>query len=649
MNLSEKLMASPQEKQQSVVADTPEDLAAKLLLSADEDASRKVKSGLTEARVLSILPELTKVFSFYREYPDIFLDSLIDKETGFKFYFYQRIFLRAVLRRRYVYCTFPRGYSKSFLALLANYVKCVLYPRTKAFVVSPGKSQSASIVQEKLDEIWKFFPALQDELILGVGYKTTKIQRDEVRLIFKNGSVLDVVGASERARGQRRTCGIVEESAKVDGKVLQDVIIPMMNISRKATGGQEDPNDITNQSQVYITTAGDKGTYAYDRLCQILIWSVIRPKESICIGGTYRQSVNAGLLPKDFVKGLKEDGSYSELTFDREYESIWGGGNANSYFSSTMFDRARTLPQPWFERPPRVAAHSKVIMGYDVGRTSDQSTVSLLYCEPMPGGTYMKKLVNLFAFEKMHFKEQAIAIKQMIMQFQVDKLVIDGNGLGVGLVDFLTVDTVTDSGDVLPALGIDRNSDKAEVYKQFYVVPNERYNGMIWIVKANESFNTEAHVLVAAQLAAGKVQFLIDEQLAKAQWQRKLDWKNYSSERRIEILRPYTMTRILKEEMMNLRKASPDSSAVTLRKISTRMKKDKFSSFEYALWYVRRIEQTQRREFDLTMINLAGGGEDYRNTTQGRNFNRDFQRRSRRAAMENGSMWRGGMYGRKRR
>ena len=172
---------------------------------------------------------------------------------------------------------------------------------------------------------------------------------------------------------------------------------------------------------------------------------------------------------------------------------------------------------------------------------------------------------------------------------------------------------------------------------------------MIWIVKANESFNTEAHVLVAAQLAAGKVQFLIDEQLAKAQWQRKLDWKNYSSERRIEILRPYTMTRILKEEMMNLRKASPDSSAVTLRKISTRMKKDKFSSFEYALWYVRRIEQTQRREFDLTMINLAGGGEDYRNTTQGRNFNRDFQRRSRRAAMENGSMWRGGMYGRKRR
>ena len=79
------------------------------------------------------------------------------------------------------------------------------------------------------------------------------------------------------------------------------------------------------------------------------------------------------------------------------------------------------------------------------------------------------------------------------------------------------------------------------------------------------------------------------------------------------------------------------------------MKKDKFSSFEYALWYVRRIEQTQRREFDLTMINLAGSGEDYRNTTQGRNFNRDFQRRSRRAAMENGSMWRGGMYGRKRR
>lgn len=35
-----------------------------------------------------------------------------------------------------------------------------------------------------------------------------------------------------------------------------------MNVSRRAAFGAEDPNDITNKAQLYITTAGDKGTYA---------------------------------------------------------------------------------------------------------------------------------------------------------------------------------------------------------------------------------------------------------------------------------------------------------------------------------------------------------------------------------------------------
>lgn len=207
---------------------------------------------VTEGRIMRNFNGLKKSISFFREYPDIFLDQFADPAEKFNFYFYQRVFLRATMRHRYVYATFPRAYSKSFLSILVLYVRCILFPNSKLFIVSGGKEQSAKIAQEKLDEIWKFFPALKNELIWGTGPQATKMQRDYINLRFKNGSYLDIVAAQQSARGGRRTSGLIEESAQVDGQILSDVIIPMMNVSRRAAFGSEDPNDITNKSQIYI-------------------------------------------------------------------------------------------------------------------------------------------------------------------------------------------------------------------------------------------------------------------------------------------------------------------------------------------------------------------------------------------------------------
>lgn len=67
------------------------------------------KQGLSEERVATIIPELAKAFSFYREYPDLLIDFLAGPNSKFKLFFYQRVFLRAVMRHKYAYATFPRA------------------------------------------------------------------------------------------------------------------------------------------------------------------------------------------------------------------------------------------------------------------------------------------------------------------------------------------------------------------------------------------------------------------------------------------------------------------------------------------------------------------------------------------------------------
>lgn len=603
LNLTDHKDYSPN----AALLETPVSLIQKLL--GDEVVQDTKKIGMSKERITAALPNLRTLFSFYRAYPDLLLDIMRDPESNFELRPYQRIFLRVIMRHRYVYGTFPRGYSKSFIAILANYLKCILYPNSKVFLVSPGKQQSMSIIQEKVKEIWDIWPGLRNEIIEGRDAGASKMQANLFSLQFKNGSFFDVIACSERSRGLRRTSGIIEESAKVDGTILSSVIIPTMNISRRSANGREDPNDMMNKSQCYITSAGETQTFAYEKLANILIWSVLRPDESFCFGGTWRPPVVFGLLNKNFVSDLRDDGTYSEATFAREYESQWTGSSTESFFSEEEFDRCRTVQQSMTEAPEKMPKGARIVLGYDVGRNNDLSTCVVIYMEPQANGTYIKKIVNIYAWEGLHFADQASIIKKLVMRYNAYKLVIDANGPGLGLVDFLTIKTKDlKTGVELPALGIDRESDTTDMYRNFYKVEEHLYDEKIWLIRASDKLNSQMHNLVSTQIASGKVRFLIDDTTAREAMSRTRAWATYTEEQKVAVMQPFVMTRILREEMMNLRRKTEDTTNITLKKISSSIKKDKFSAFEYALWYCRKLETGRHKRINSEDLDLISTG-----------------------------------------
>lgn len=183
------------------------------------------KVGLSEERVRAQIPILRQYIAFWRAYPDIFVEYLCGSNPEhFHLYFYQRMFLRAAMRHRYTYATYPRAYSKSFLSVLVLMLRCILYPGSHLFVTTGGKEQAASITKEKVDELCKLIPGLVRELNLERG--KSKTSKDNIELLFKNGSVLKIMAGSQRSRGQRATGGLMEECILIDQTVLNEVIIP---------------------------------------------------------------------------------------------------------------------------------------------------------------------------------------------------------------------------------------------------------------------------------------------------------------------------------------------------------------------------------------------------------------------------------------
>lgn len=557
------------------------------LLLAD-DTKQLQKMEITPDRIKAQLGEITKAASFWREYPDKFIDFMKGPNSKFNLFFYQRVFLRSVMRNRYAYATFPRAYSKSFLSIMALLTRCILYPGAKLFITSGGKEQAANIAREKIDEILDLIPGFKRE----IDWKQTNLGgKDYVRVVFKNGSKLDIVAASQRTRGGRRHGGLIEEAILVDGVLLNEVILPLMNVSRRCANGQTNPEETLNKSQIYVTTAGWKGTFAYDKLIQMLIWQILKPGTAVVLGGTWRVPVLMELLDKNFVKDLKADGTFNETSFAREYESIWSGSAEDAFFNSDMFDKHREIKQPEYEYSGRSTKDSYYLLSVDVGRIGCSSVVCVFKVIPQPEGNSIKKLVNMYTFDEEHMGIQALRIKSLFYKYKAKAVVIDGNGLGVGLIDFMVIKSIDEAtGDEYPAFDV--INDTEGLYKKFKTVDSEKE--AIYIIKANAPLNTEIHSNCSAQINAGKVKFLEDERFAKSKLLGTKVGENMTPEQRAEYLRPFTLTSILKEEMMNLREEH-DGVNIILKQANRKIKKDKFSAFEYGLYYIKQLDESKKK------------------------------------------------------
>ena len=552
------------------------------------------KVGISEERIQEQISKIREYTAFWREYPDMCVDFLCGSNPeNFHLYFYQRVFLRAVMRHRYAYATFPRAYSKSFLSVLALMLRCILYPGSHLFVTTGGKEQAAGIARDKAEELCKLIPGLKNEIDWTRGQ--TKASKNMVEYKFKNGSKLDIIAAQQSSRGKRATGGLMEECVLIDQTLLNEVIIPTMNVDRRLSDGSRHEEETVNKSQIYVTTAGWKNSFAYDKLIQLLIQQIIEPAEAIVLGGPWRVPVMEKLLKKSFIEELKLDGTYNDSSFAREYESEWSGDAENAFFSAEKFDKHRVLLQPEYEFSGRSSKSAYYVLGVDVGRFKCTTEVCVFKITPQVQGSALKTLVNLYSYDAEDFEQQAINIKKLFYKYKARIVAIDANGLGAGLIDFMIKGQVDpESGEELLPFGVEGGTaDEAiEPYKKIKGLGVEE-NAM-YLIKANAPINTEAHTYVQTQLYSGKIKFLIDEGQAKVKLMATKVGQNMDNDKRADYLKPFTLTTILREQMLNLVEEN-EGVNIILKQSNRGIPKDKFSAFEYGLYYIKQDEDKRKK------------------------------------------------------
>lgn len=503
--------------------------------------------------------------AYYRWYPDLWYQLITPETGGIKLTLDQRLFLRVLVRFFSAYGCFPRGYGKTFIEVMAMIHICVFFPNMKMAMSAQTKENAASLLEDKFKEILQFYPLLRDEIY------STKFNKMEAEVGFKNGSVIDILANAQSSKGQRRRRLIIEESALLNNELFQDVLEPIPNVPRLTVGrkGIVDPKE-NNGSISYVTTTGYRGSDEYHRNLK-MIEQMRNLEGRFVLGSSWELGCFYGRgEPKARI--LEKQQTLSPIMFARNYREKWVGSDENAIVNANKLLDCRVLT-----KTEKVAdKNGEYYLGVDVARSGDgsnnQTSVSILKVIRTKSGRIKNvQVVNIITIiGTLNFTNQAIRIKNIKKRYNARVVIVDTNGLGVGLVDeLLKTQMDLTTGEVLQCWNTINTDATPE---------DSDFDRCIYDLKP-QSANSDIITVFMDMVESSKLQFL--------QKRETSDYDINDNENYEYNILPFVQTDFVIDEILNIRVKHLPNGKLAIEKVVKKLDKDRFTSLAYGLWYIK--------------------------------------------------------------
>lgn len=504
--------------------------------------------------------------SFARFYPDKFLDLIKPEKGGINLDLDQRVYLRSMMRFISLYGVFPRGYGKTFLEILAGILACIFFPEITIALTAQTKENASELLEDKFNEIMRFYPLLKNEVI------KSNFAKGKAEIFFRSGAILNNLANAQSSKGQRRKRINVEESALLNNELFDDVLAPIVEVPRVCIGKYSviDPEEL-NQQINFFTTAGFKGTDEYVRSTDMSKEMVNLNGKIILGSGFWLASWYGRGSTKSQIFQKKKD--MSLVSFAQNYESKWVGASTGALVNINKLQECRNLTRPITRNTD---INEEYYIGIDVARSestaNNQSSAAVIRAVRNIRTNRIKSLevVNAVNISNTkNFTAQAIEVKRLKKAYSAKMVVVDGNGLGSGLVDQLlkeTYDPILD--ETYPCWNTINTDNQPET---------NDYDSCLFDIKA-QTYQSKiiSHFIDAVD--SGKLRLL---EKRKDSTFSQSDMDNY-----IDKVLPYIQTDFMFEEIANLKLKVLNNGNLTVEKTVSKLNKDRFSCLAYCIFYI---------------------------------------------------------------
>lgn len=546
--------------------------------------------------------------AYYRSNPHRFAKDFLHIDLKW----FQKIVIYAMNTNPAFCMIASRGLGKSFLIAIYCCIRCILYPGTKICIASGTRGQSTNVLEKIRTEIIPRSNELKCELRGG----DVKISGAEAIAVFKNGSYIKVVTASDSARGNRANVLVLDEFRMIDKDTIDTVLTKFLTASRQP-GYLSKPEymylkDQERNRQVYLSSAYFQDHWSYTKV-QAFVKNMERPERDwfIC-SFPYQLAIKENLANKDDIADQMLGEDFNEIRWMMEMLAEFYGDSEGSFFNYEAVSKNRKIQYPMLPdklcvklvnctklhiQPKGVG--EKRILSVDIALMSsskhknDASAIFINQLLPTKANRYISNIVYTETSEGLRTEEQALQIRKLYEEFCCDYIVIDCKGIGLGVYDALASDiSDIESGEIYPALSCCNNAEMAAR------CTNRNAEKVIWAINGAAKFNSDCAVMLREGFKSGKIRLLSTEYDGERALSSIRGFDNLRPHDKAELTMPYVNTTLLINELINLQ--CDDTNGLIKLSEKSGMRKDRYSSLSYNYWVACQLEKTIRKKSSST-------------------------------------------------
>lgn len=556
---------------------------------------------LWKSRLARVVEGMAYWGSYYRENIDRFVVEYL--QLDFLKWFQLCLLVMMDKCRTFVWIA-ARGMGKSFLIAIFVVVRCILYPGTKVVITSGTRGQSINILEKIQSELIPRSPNLRNEIDM----VKSKFSGQDAKIIFKNSSYIKVVTASDNARSNRANILIVDEFRLVKKDIVDTVLKKFLtsrrmppynelNREEKKAAYAKEPN-----KTCFLSSAFFKDSWSFTKTLDTFRLMLDDTKSDFVCGFPYQLSIQEGLLFSEDVESDMLESDFNEIKWSMEMEAMFYGSDEGAFFDFNKISKNRKINYPMLpdkltallnnsqkvKIPPKQNGEKRILSA-DIAlmgsskHDNDASAVFINQLIPTQSARYISNIVFGDSYEGMHTEDQALVLRRLYAEYQCDYIVLDANGLGIGVFDALVRDIVDpETGTVYPALSCCNNKEMADRCTA------RGADKVIWAIKASAQFNSDCAVLLREGFNSGKIRLLTTEYDGDTMLSDIKGYNNLTPSDRLQLQMPYIQTTLLIDELVKLQHEDVNGRVRVYERSG--MRKDRYSSLSYNYYVVLQLE-----------------------------------------------------------
>lgn len=548
--------------------------------------------------------------AFYRANPARFVKDYLHINLKL----FQKILITMMMRSTVFVFIATRGIGKTYLSAVYSVIRCILFPGTKVCIASGTRGQSINVIEKIMLELKPNSPELAAE----IDEKESRLNGTEARVVFKNGSYIKVVTASDTSRGNRANVLLLDEFRLVSKDIVDTILRKFLTQRRMPRYEELTPEERQAEYEkeknitMYLSSAWWQDSWAFLKCLDALRFMVDDTKRQFVCGLPYQLSIAEGLLDPELVADEMAETDFSEIKFLMEYCAEFYGSADGAFFDFDNISKNRRIRYPML--PERLASKVSVnalrippkqngelrILSADIAlmssRKHDNDATALFVNQMLPtkAGRYTHNIVYTESMEGLRTDDQALVIRSLFDEFDCDYLVLDANGVGLGVYDCLVRDIADpETGEIYPALSCCNDQSMADRC----VVQGAPK--VIWAIKAGAQLNNDCAILLRDGFRNGRIRLLLNEYDADTALAELRGYTGLSTQERMKLQLPYINTTLLIDELVNLQHDESNGKVRIYEKAGRR--KDRYSSLSYNYYVATQLEARETRRSNQTI------------------------------------------------